>query len=156
MTAVDIDALLAAAGTVPEPSADNLLAWDGANRTDLEAWLRYRDWRDDAGHRHLCVKCTRVFIRDRSKGQRCPDCRRKFKRTCAGCGEQFSATHYMLRRCPPCRAERLKRPRGQLEQERRPCGRCGESFTPRSWNAKYCFECQRGRTGLAGGAPHEA
>ena len=150
MTEIDVDTLLAEAGTVREPSAKKLLAqvafaayqsW-GDFSAALTASCRYCDWRDDPGHRQICPGCNRLFIRDRYQLRRCPACRRKFKRTCAGCGRQFSATHYLLKRCPPCRVEWLKRPRGQLEQERRSCGRCGEPFVPRSWNAKYCRECQ--------------
>ncbi len=122
MTEIDVDALLAAAGTVREPSAKKLLAQvaSAAYRNGegfdvaLTASCRYCDWREDPGHRQICPGCNRLFIRDRYHVRRCPACRRKFKRTCAGCGRQFSATHYLLKRCPPCRAEWLKRPRGQL------------------------------------------
>ena len=150
MTEIDIDALLAGAGTVPEPSAKKLLAqaahaaYQNGEAFDvaLTASCRYCDWRNKPGHRQICPGCNRLFIRDRYHIRRCPGCRRKFKRVCVECRQQFSATHYMLRRCPPCRAEYLKRPRGQLKQERRSCGRCGEPFVPRCWNAKYCRECQ--------------
>lgn len=112
---IDVDALLAGAGTVPEPSADLLLwrfAWGGYK--DLHdipsgafvAWHRHLKWRDGPGRRTVCRDCDTVFVRDRKNGQRCTNCRVTYRRTCVGCGEAFAALHHAFKRCPPCRERR--------------------------------------------------
>lgn len=117
-TVDDVDALLAEAGTVPEPSAD-LLLWRFAQGgyEDLhdtpegafDAWHRHLEWRAGPGRRIVCCDCDTVFVRDRKNGQRCTNCRVTYKRTCVDCGEAFAALHHAFKRCPPCREVWLKR-----------------------------------------------
>ena len=118
MTEIDIDALLAAAGTVREPEADRLLwqlAWSGYERVldapkeGSEPWYRYLDWRSAPGHRVICSGCNTAFIRERKNGQLCVNCRRTWQRTCIDCGGAFPAPHPSFKRCPPCR-EAKRRP----------------------------------------------
>lgn len=115
---IDIDALLAGAETVREPSADRLLwqfAWDGyENLHDIpegafDAWHRHLKWRVGPGRRIVCRDCDTVFVRDRKNGQRCTNCRVTYRRTCVGCGEAFAALHHAFKRCPPCREVWLRR-----------------------------------------------
>lgn len=116
MTEIDIDALLAGAGTVREESADNLLWRLGRNEETrleetggaFEPWHRYRKWRKGVGHRAICPECNRAFTRDRPNARRCKNCRGTYQRKCLDCGEGFTASHYALKWCPPCRAKRLK------------------------------------------------
>lgn len=119
MTEIDIDALLAGAGTVPEPSAD-LLLWQvargGGREIDInqlpedafDTWFRYLRWRSEPGHRIVCPKCNAAFIREQKNVQLCVNCRRNWQRTCADCGKGFAAPHPAFRRCPRCREKRLK------------------------------------------------
>ena len=122
VTVDDIDALLAAAGTVPEPSAQ-LLLWQlargGGRGIDIDinqlpedafdTWHRYLKWRDGPGRRIVCRDCDTVFVRDRKNGQRCTNCRVTYRLTCVGCGEVFAALHHAFKRCPPCREVWLRR-----------------------------------------------
>ena len=112
MTEIDIDALLAGAGTVREPEAGRLLwrlAQAGYERFQdvpdeaFEPWHRYCDWRRAPGHRVICSGCNTAFIRERNNGQLCVNCRRTWQRRCIDCGGDFPAPHPSFKRCPPCR-----------------------------------------------------
>ena len=116
---IDIDALLAGAGTVPEPSA-HLLLWQlargGSREIDIDinqlpedafdTWHRYMLWRSEPGHRIVCSKCNTGFIREQKNVNLCVNCRRNWQRTCIDCGGDFPAPHPSFRRCPPCREAR--------------------------------------------------
>ena len=104
MTVDDIDALLANAKIVREPSAYELLS-----RPDTtDAWWRWLRRRDDRGRRAICPSCNTAFIRDMNKIRRCRKCRgASYPRDCIECGEHFDAHHFMVKRCPRCRARHL-------------------------------------------------
>ena len=126
---IDIDALLAHAKIVKEPSAYDLLS-----RPDTrDAWWRWLRRRDDRGRRAICPQCNTAFIRDMNKVRRCRACRgASYPRDCIECGEHFDAHHFMVKRCPRCRARHL----GVR------CDTCNEYFVRFRCNETSCTRCR--------------
>ena len=126
---IDIDALLANAKIVKEPSAYDLLS----RHDSQDAWWRWISRRDDRGRRAICPQCNTAFIRDMNKVRRCRKCRgASYPRDCIECAEHFDAHHFMVKRCPPCRARH-----GGVR-----CDTCNEYFVRDWWNDTSCRRCR--------------
>ena len=76
-------------------------------------------------------------------------------RTCAECGEQFSAVRYRAKWCSPACKERNRRragtayvrPKVEPMAESRNCEECGAEFIARRPWARFCTSLCRGRAG---------